>query len=337
MKTTVEWFVGVDWGADTHQVCVMDADGCCRWERHVRHAAPEIAAFIAWLKRETHAASDCVAVALETPRGTLVDTLLEHGFVVYAINPKQVDRFRDRYTVAGAKDDRRDALTLATALRTDPGAFQRVAVEDARIVQLRELSRMDEDLQRDLNGLSNRLRQQIYRIQPAWLELCPAADEPWFWRLLEEAIVPARQRRLRQSRIQTILQTHRIRRITVARVVEILRADTVHSAPGVRLAARRHIASLLLRLRVVHQERRRCEAAVEALLDALREADKATAGCADLEILESLPGVGARVAAIVLVEAGRPLTERNYPRLRASMGLAPVTQRSGKRTPLVQL
>jgi hypothetical protein len=32
---------------------------------------------------------------------------------------KQLDRFRDRYSVAGAKDDKRDAMVLADSLRTD--------------------------------------------------------------------------------------------------------------------------------------------------------------------------------------------------------------------------
>ncbi len=60
-----------------------------------------------------------VAMAIEVPRGALVETLIERGFHVYVINPKQVDRFRDRHTAAGAKDDRRDAYVLADALRTD--------------------------------------------------------------------------------------------------------------------------------------------------------------------------------------------------------------------------
>ena len=51
-----------------------------------------------------------VAVGIEVPRGAMVEGLLERGFAVFAINPKQLDRFRDRYTVAGAKDDRRDAF-----------------------------------------------------------------------------------------------------------------------------------------------------------------------------------------------------------------------------------
>ena len=57
-----------------------------------------------------------VAVALEVPRGPLVDALLARGVHVYAVNPKQLDRFRDRYTVAGTKDERRDARVAATAL-----------------------------------------------------------------------------------------------------------------------------------------------------------------------------------------------------------------------------
>ena len=59
------------------------------------------------------------------PRGALVELLVERGFAVYAINPKQLDRFRDRFTPAGAKDDRRDALVIGDSLRTDPQAFRR--------------------------------------------------------------------------------------------------------------------------------------------------------------------------------------------------------------------
>jgi hypothetical protein len=33
----------------------------------------------------------------------VVEALLERGLRVHATNPKQLDRFRDRFTVAGAK------------------------------------------------------------------------------------------------------------------------------------------------------------------------------------------------------------------------------------------
>ena len=66
-------------------------------------------------------------------------------------------RVRDRHTVAGAKDDRRDALVLADSLRTDMRAFRRVLPLDAELIELTELIRIEEDLRRDENGLINRL------------------------------------------------------------------------------------------------------------------------------------------------------------------------------------
>ena len=77
-----------------------------------------------------------MGVAIEIPRGALVEALAERGIHVYAINPKQLDRFRDRHTVAGAKDDRRDAFVLAASLRTDQPAFRRVRLEDPVIIEL---------------------------------------------------------------------------------------------------------------------------------------------------------------------------------------------------------
>ena len=60
-----------------------------------------------------------VAVGIEVPRGALVELLLERGAAVFALNPKQLDRFRDRFSVAGAKDDRLDARVLRSAVQTD--------------------------------------------------------------------------------------------------------------------------------------------------------------------------------------------------------------------------
>ncbi|THK35760.1 hypothetical protein EHS39_23205 [Ensifer sp. MPMI2T] len=60
-----------------------------------------------------------VAIGIEVPHGPVVEGLMDAGFLVHAINPKQLDRLRDRLTMAGAKDDRLDAFVLADALKTD--------------------------------------------------------------------------------------------------------------------------------------------------------------------------------------------------------------------------
>jgi hypothetical protein len=82
-----------------------------------------LAALCDWL---VSAAGDpgSVGVAIEVPHGPVVDALLDRGFAVHAINPKQLERLRDRVSVAGAKDDRRDARVAAAGLRTDRHLFR---------------------------------------------------------------------------------------------------------------------------------------------------------------------------------------------------------------------
>lgn len=341
MAQTFAWFVGIDWATDAHQTQVIDQTGRRRWEREVKHTADDVQAFVAWLLTATGCDPSRIAIAIETPRGALVDTLIERGFAVFAINPKQFDRFRDRFTVAGAKDDRRDALVLGDSLRTDPHAFQRVRVDDALIVQLRELTRMEEALQADLTRSTNRLREQVYRVHPALLTLCPAADEPWFWTVIEQAATPVDRARVTATEVKTILRTHRIRRLTAPAVLTALQTPSFYTAPGVVEAAKLQIESLVERLRFVTGQHRRCAAQIEAVLKQVRTREEPTAEPAehrDIEILESLPGVGRIVTATMLTEASRPLADRDYPTLRGCMGVAPVTERSGKRRrPLVKM
>ncbi len=147
VETDYRIYVGIDWGSEVHQACVLDHQRRIVAERSFAHAGSAVAEFAQWL-RELADDPEHVAIAIEIPRGAIVETLVERGFHVYAINPKQLDRFRDRHSMSGAKDDRRDAFVLADSLGTDQPCFRRVRLDDPRVIQLRELSRVDEDLQR---------------------------------------------------------------------------------------------------------------------------------------------------------------------------------------------
>ena len=110
-QETIRWFAGVDWGSERHQVCIVDGEGNIAGERAFPHSGAGLAELCDWLLSTAGEAS-AVAVAIEVPHGPVVDSLIDRGFVVHAINPKQLDRLRDRFSVAGAKDDRRDAYVL---------------------------------------------------------------------------------------------------------------------------------------------------------------------------------------------------------------------------------
>ena len=206
MTQEPRWFAGVDWGSDSHQVCLLDADGKIRGERAFAHDGAGLAELCDWLLAKSGAEPSAIAVAIETPRGPVVATLLERGLGVFSINPKQLDRFRDRFTVAGAKDDRRDAHVLGDSLRTDRHCFHALDVDHPLIIELREWSRLAEELKQERTRLANRLRDQLWRYYPQALKLTddPAAD--WFLALWTAAPTPTKAARLRHSTLAGLLQ-----------------------------------------------------------------------------------------------------------------------------------
>ena len=96
---TRRWFAGVDWGSERHQACLLDGAGVVAGERAFRHDAAGLGALCDWLVSVAGHPGD-VAVAIEVPHGPVVDTLLDRGFAVHAINPKRLDRLRDEEIVS---------------------------------------------------------------------------------------------------------------------------------------------------------------------------------------------------------------------------------------------
>ena len=181
-------------------------------ERWIEHSGDSLAELVDWLRQQTGDFPPSLAAAIEVPRGAVVETLLEHGFAVFSINPKQLDRFRDRYSPAGAKDDRRDAFVLADSLRTDMHCFRAVRIDEPAMIRLRELSRLEDELSQEQNRAINRLREQFHRFFPQLLQLAQAADQPWLWTLFESAPSPARAARLTEAKVARILRQHRSNR-----------------------------------------------------------------------------------------------------------------------------
>jgi transposase len=269
-------------------------------------------------------------VALEAPRGAVVEHLLEQRFAVYAINPKQVDRFRDRHSPAGAKDDSRDARVLASALRTDRASFRLLQVEDPQTIELRDLSRLDESLKQDFRRACNQLWEQLHRYYPQMLALCPAVDEPWIWALLKKAPLPVTGAKLTPANIRQVLAANRIRRIQAEEIVAALRTTPLQVAPGTAEAASRHVRTLLPRLELLFRQIQETGESIESMLEAMTS-EETNGQHRDATILLSLPGIGPVTGATMLAEAAEPLRQRDYHALRCYAGTAPVTRQSGKR------
>jgi hypothetical protein len=327
------FFVGIDWGSQAHQVCVLDGQGQQLGQRQVLHTAAALDELFGWFEKLADGARKSLAIAIEVPRGPLVEMLLERGFTVFSLNPKQLDRFRDRYFPAGAKDDRRDAFVLSSALRTDLHCFRRVRGEDPLILRLRDLSRLDHELGVNFRRYACQLREQLQRYYPQVLVLCPQADEPWLWSLLEAAPAAAQSRRWSEARVDKLLRAHRVRRLRAAAVVAQLRAPGFALLPGTVEAASEHALLLVPHLRLLAKQRAALAARMEEVLAELageETSDSEKPQHRDVTILRSLPGAGRVVAATMLAEAAQALAEKDYHALRAYAGVAPLTRQSGK-------
>ena len=287
------------------------------------------------------ARSTDIAVGIETPRGALVDTLLEQGCPRVCAQSETARSLSRSLYRRGAKDDRRDAHVVADALRTDRRAFRAVRADDPHDHSVtRAVSHRGRPAGRG-RAAGNRLREQLYRVNAPWLSLSPAADEPWLWTVLARDTAPG-------ALAAVAAAAHRAGPAGASHSAADGRGRRHRPAPAdARGRARRGgcggdadrvdgpAAGPDPSSNADHANGRSI-----ALLETLaggeaREGEPREHR--DVEILRSLPGVGRMVTATMLTEAAGPLAARDYATLRAHAGTAPITKRSGKRVFFVHM
>jgi transposase len=335
-------YVGIDWASEKHDVCALAPAGRVLAHHTFEHSGAGLGKMVDWILKKAGGPAKDVYVGIEVPHGPVVETLIERGFVVHSLNPKQLDRFRDRFTMAGAKDDRLDAQVLADSLRTDAHLYRRLQLDPANVIELREWSRVADELQQARNRATNRFLQQLRRFMPQAIELTKDVGEAWFQDLLELIPTPAAAHQTSRKAVEEILRKHRIRRITASEVLKTLRKQAVFVAPGTIEGVTAHMRLLKEQIRLMNRQLKDAHATMEEICDRMGappEGEDAGAGEAgeqrDVNILRSLPGVGGIVVATLLAEASQPIRDRDYQALRSLCGVAPVTHRSGKRMVVV--
>ncbi len=194
-----------------------------------------------------------------------------------------------------AKTDARDAFIIADAARTMPHALRRVDTGDEALTELGVLVGYDDDLAGEATRTSNRIRGLLTGIHPA-LErvLGPRVTHPAVLEILSRCGGPAGIRTAGRRKLTAIAVKHapRIGARLVEEILAALPAQTV-TVPGSK-AAEVVLPKLADQLKSVLQQRKSIADDIERMLDAHPLS----------KVLTSMPGVGVRTGARILLEVG---------------------------------
>ncbi|MFI7081278.1 IS110 family transposase [Micromonospora sp. NPDC049903] len=218
-----------------------------------------------------------------------------------------------------AKTDARDAYVIADAARTMPHTLRRVDIGDEALAELEILVGFDDDLAGEATRLTNRIRGLLTQIHPALERASGQNIQHKGLELLSRCGGPAGLRKAGRRKLMSIATKNapRMGERLVERITTALDEQTV-IVPGTA-AAETILPRLADSLRDVLQQRDQVAAEVDRMLDAHPLA----------AVLTSMPGIGVRTAARILLEVGDGTSFATPGHLAAYAGLAPVTRRSG--------
>ncbi len=165
-------FVGNDWAEDHHDVEVVDEAGQRLARRRLSEGVEGMAGFHALVAEylpEDGEVSD-VVIGIETDGGPWVTALVAAGYQVYAINPMQVARYRERHSTSGAKSDRGDAHVLAELVRLDRAHHRQIAGDSDLVEAMAVLVRGHQNLVWTRQRHTNQLRSMLRQYYPAALD-----------------------------------------------------------------------------------------------------------------------------------------------------------------------
>ena len=314
-------YVGLDWAAVIHAVCVMSAAGKVLAQFTIEHTAEGIASLIARLAKYGDPAD--VQVGIERPNGRLVDLLLEAGHPVIPVSPNAIKTWREGEVVSGAKSDTGDALVIAEYLRLRHHRLHPVQPYSTQTKALRTVVRTRDDIVELRVAATNQLTALLETYWPGAKEIFADVESPITLAFLRRYPTAASAAHLGDKRLAAFLtkQGYSGRRSSTELLARLRRAPAGTTDPELVRA----IGDAVLGMVTI----------LEALNTAGKQLDRSVithlGEHPDAAIFTSLPRSGQINAAQVLAEWGDSRAAYDSPDAIAALaGVTPVTKASGK-------
>ncbi|ULU25309.1 IS110 family transposase [Dyella terrae] len=267
-----------------------------------------------------------IAIALELTKGPVVYALQKYDFIVlFPINPSLLAKYREAFKPSRAKDDPTDAQLALELMQRYPHRFTPLQPQSVAMRTLGFLVEQRRLLVDDKKRLVNRLGHTLKQYYPQVLDWFDQHDTIVFsdfvlrWPTLKQA------QRARKSTLEAFFRAHNVRsaKVMAGRVRAIHTATPLTDDPAVITTHQLLAIALIEQLQVALRAIDRFDQAIAALAPTLL----------DYALFDALPGSGPILTPRLLAAFGEQ-RERfaRAERLQRYSGVAPVTQRSGKKS-----
>jgi transposase len=316
------YYLGVDWSDEFHQVWASDPEGKKVIEKKVLENVDGLSEFGRWLD-ESRAQGMELWAAIEKPAGRIVDFLLDHGVVVYPVNPKALDRVRDRFRMSQSKSDSFDAYVLAEFLRTDHGHLRALEPSSEQAQELKLLTRDHHRLVRHKTRIHNLLDRTLKEYYPRPLEVFADLESKIALDFLTQYPTPEALSNLNRRQWNRFAKRdHHLGEARCKELWEKLNQPQLGIPPHVVRAKAQLLVVLVAQLRSLSQ-------AVESYSERVQSF---FASMPASELLHSLPGgKSGTILPMLWAELGDAKSRwQSFRHLQAEAGGVPVTKSSGK-------
>lgn len=317
-------YVGIDWADTKHDFCIQcsSEDALQKSFGVIPH---EPASIDEWVTDLHQKFGGRLAFALELASGPIVYILQKYDFIdIFPITPSTLAKYREAFKPSRAKDDPTDAELALDLLLRHPERFKKLTPQSSEMRTLVALVEQRRKLVHERVRITNRLRNTLKQYYPQILDWFDHIDTRLFCEFVERWPTLEKAKRARKSTLTTFFAQHRMRRANVLQ----RRFDAIDAATA--LTTDKAVVETNQLNALVHADM------LKTLLRSINKYDEQIAAIApqleDYHLFESLPGAGPHLTPRLLAAFGEQRERfKNAAELQQYAGIAPVTERSGKK------
>ena len=313
--------VGIDVAKDKHDCFILSSEGAVLADAFtIPNNAEGFDTLLQTIRRCARPA-DKIKVGLEATGHysyNILGFLLDCGLPTYVINPLHTNLYRKSLSLRKTKTDRVDARTIATMLMSDVGlkSYTDTAYHNE---ELKSLTRYRFDKVRERAKLKTSISRLVCILFPELEKLVPTLHMASVYALLSEFPGAKQIASAHLTRLTNLLHEASKGRYGREKAVEI--RDAARNSIGSDMPAKslelKHTIRLVGELDAEIDE---IEKEINFIMDEIHSP------------ITTIPGIGSRMAAMILAEVGDFSNFDSPDKILAYAGLSPSTYQSGQLT-----